>query len=70
MDSALITMLADILIVIGGLNWLIIGLLNKDYIAANVGSNATYIYIIIGLATVYALYKKLFYTERKVTTSA
>lgn len=48
-----------ILILLGGLNWLVIGLLNKDYVAVYSGAYAKYIYILVGIAALYMLAKKI-----------
>jgi len=48
--------LAAVLLVIGGLNWGLVGLLNFDLVAAIFGAGsmlASVVYIVVGLAAVY-----------------
>jgi uncharacterized protein len=52
------TMIALILLVVGGLNWALVGLFNFDLVAALFGSMTVptrVIYVVVGLAAVYAL---------------
>ncbi|MDB5254992.1 MAG: hypothetical protein JWL92_368 [Candidatus Nomurabacteria bacterium] len=51
--------LALILLIVGGLNWLLIGFFNFDLVAAIFGSMTTIsniIYAVVGLATVYVIF--------------
>ena len=54
-----IEFISYILILLGGLNWLVIGLLNKDYVAVYSGAYTKYIYILVGIAALYMLAKKI-----------
>jgi len=46
-----------ILVIIGGLNWLLVGLFEFDLVAGIFGAMATrIIYILVGLATLYVLF--------------
>lgn len=46
-----------ILVIIGGLNWLLVGLFEFDLVAGIFGAMATRIvYILVGLATLYVLF--------------
>lgn len=51
--------LALILVIIGALNWLLVGLFSYDLVAAIFGSNTTFIsraiYTIIGVAGLYSI---------------
>lgn len=49
---------AIILVIIGGINWLLVGLLNFDLVAALFGtlsSISRIVYVVVGLAAVYLL---------------
>lgn len=51
--------LALILLIVGGLNWLLVGLFNFDLVAAIFGSMTALskiIYIVVGLATIYVIF--------------
>ena len=50
--------LAMVLVIIGGLNWGLVGLFNFDLVAAifGTGSVANVIYDLVGLAAVYMIY--------------
>lgn len=53
-----LSMVALALLIVGGLNWALVGLLNLDLIAALFGPMTTasrVIYVLVGLAAVYAL---------------
>ena len=56
-----INLTAEILILIGALNWLSIGLQKGDYIAKYAGQYTSYVFILIGLAGLYFTYKKFVY---------
>jgi uncharacterized membrane protein YuzA (DUF378 family) len=53
----LIDLIALVLVIIGGLNWGLVGFLNFNLVAAIFGDSilAKIIYIIIGLASLYAI---------------
>ncbi len=59
-------MIALILLIVGGLNWLVIGLFQVDMVAAIFGGQAAFlsraIYILVGLSAIYSL--KFFGTLR------
>lgn len=51
--------LALILVIVGGLNWLLVGLFNFDLVAAIFGAATTLsniVYVIVGLAAIYVLF--------------
>jgi uncharacterized membrane protein YuzA (DUF378 family) len=50
---------AEILVIVGALNWLSIGLQNTNYVSKFVGENAKYVYILVGLAGLYLAYCKI-----------
>jgi uncharacterized membrane protein YuzA (DUF378 family) len=49
--------LATVLLVVGGLNWGLVGLFHFDLVAALFGASAlaTIVYVLVGLAAVYQL---------------
>ena len=54
-----IHIVAFILLVVGGLNWLGVGLMNSNYLEMIVGSGssvAKVIYILVGLSAIYELF--------------
>jgi len=61
MDRRLTTLdwIALILVIIGGLNWLLVGLFSFDLVAAIFGELSIIsriIYILVGLAAIYTIY--------------
>ena len=52
-----IVFIANLLVIVGALNWLSIGLLKTDYVTTFLGENAKWIFIIVGLAGVYLAYR-------------
>ncbi len=55
--------ITEILVIIGGLNWLLVGLLQFDLVAAITGSTfgevnplSTVIYVLVGLSALYQLF--------------
>lgn len=59
MEKKAIEMVAGILLIIGGLNWGLIGLVNLNVVTAIFGSIpilAQIIYILVGLSALYMLY--------------
>ena len=50
--------IAMILVIVGGLNWLLVGLLGFDLVAAIFGASmlAKIVYILVGLSAVYVLF--------------
>ena len=58
-DLKNIDLIAKILVIIGGLNWLLVGLINLDLVQRIFGSIpllAKIIYVIVGLSALYMLY--------------
>lgn len=56
--TGVVALVALILLVIGGLNWALIGLFNFDLVAAIFGQMtvlARVVYVVVGVAAVYAL---------------
>lgn len=50
--------IALVLLIVGGINWALVGLLNVDLVAALFGPMSTparVVYVIVGIAAVYAL---------------
>lgn len=50
--------LAIILVIVGGLNWLLVGLFNFDLVAAILGNMSTtsrVVYVLVGLSALYLL---------------
>ncbi len=55
--SRLLTMIALVLLVIGGFNWALVGLFNLDFVAALFGQMtllSRLVYVAVGVAAVYA----------------
>ncbi len=51
--------IALVLLIVGGVNWALVGLFDYDLVAAILGSMTTgsrIVYILVGLAAVYAIY--------------
>lgn len=64
-----IMIIANILVIVGALNWLAVGLLRADYVTQLLGSEyAKYIFIIVGLAGAYLAYHKLMWLVGKDST--
>jgi uncharacterized membrane protein YuzA (DUF378 family) len=56
----IVKLISTFLLIAGGLNWLSIALLNKNIVADLVGNDlAYYVYILVGLAAIIALYSKV-----------
>jgi uncharacterized membrane protein YuzA (DUF378 family) len=54
----MLSVVALVLLVIGGLNWALVGLFNLDLVAAIFGEMSTpsrVVYVVVGLAAIYAL---------------
>jgi uncharacterized membrane protein YuzA (DUF378 family) len=54
-----VDLIALILVIVGGLNWGLVGLFNFDLVAAIFGAGSTLsriVYILVGLAAVYTIY--------------
>jgi uncharacterized protein len=55
---AVVPVIALILLIVGGLNWALVGLFNFDLVAALFGTMSTLsriVYVLVGVAAVYAL---------------
>ncbi|HEX2548595.1 MAG TPA: DUF378 domain-containing protein [Gammaproteobacteria bacterium] len=61
MNAGTLSFVAWILVIIGGINWLLVGLFGIDIVASIFGATilARLIYIIIGLAACYLIYLKV-----------
>lgn len=61
MNTATLAFVSWILVVIGGVNWLLVGLFRVDIVGSIFGDSiiARLIYIIIGLAACYLIYLKV-----------
>lgn len=56
-DPATLKLVANILVIVGALNWLSIGSQNVNYVPQLVGGeNAKYVYILVGVAGLYLVY--------------
>lgn len=57
MNNKMVHMVAFILLIVGGLNWLLIGLFNKDVVVTilGAGTGANVVYILVGLSALYEL---------------
>jgi uncharacterized protein len=67
-----VDLLALILIIVGGLNWGLIGLFNFDLVAALFGDMSALsriVYMLVGLAAIYAIYYAGRSGERRPVTS-
>jgi uncharacterized membrane protein YuzA (DUF378 family) len=55
-----ITMLATALVLVGGLNWLAVGVANRDLVATLLGKGAAArsIYVLVGLAAVFLFFRR------------
>ena len=54
----IVNVLAQILIIVGGINWGLVGLLNLNLVALIFGANSVLsnlIYILVGVAAIYAI---------------
>jgi len=60
-----IKILAEFLIIIGALNWLWIGLFNRDFVAELVHSNSKYVYILVGISGIYLLINKIIWISKE-----
>lgn len=61
MSPGMIAWICWILVIVGGVNWLLIGLINLNIVSLIFGASiiARLIYIIIGLAACYLIYLKV-----------
>ncbi|MFZ2252974.1 MAG: DUF378 domain-containing protein [Minisyncoccia bacterium] len=57
MNNKMVHMVTFILLMVGGLNWLLIGLFNKDVVVTilGAGTGANVVYILVGLSALYEL---------------
>lgn len=59
MDKNVLDWIALVLVIVGGLNWGLVGLLQFDLVAAIFGAGsllANIVYILVGLAALYMIY--------------
>ncbi len=59
MEKTALDWVALVLVIVGGLNWGLVGLLNLDLVAAIFGAGsllAQIVYILVGLAALYTIY--------------
>lgn len=59
MEKSVLDWIALVLVIVGGLNWGLVGLLNFDLVDAILGSIpilAKIVYIVVGLAALYMIY--------------
>lgn len=54
-----IMLIANIIVIVGALNWLGVGLQNVNYVSRYLGNNAQMVFILVGLAGVYLTYTKI-----------
>jgi uncharacterized membrane protein YuzA (DUF378 family) len=47
------------LVILGALVWLFVGIQKKNYVEVFAGQYASYVYILVGLAGLYLLYKEV-----------
>jgi uncharacterized membrane protein YuzA (DUF378 family) len=65
-----ITIITQILIIVGALNWLLVGSLKTNYISKFLPSYAHYVFILVGIAGIYQLYVMLnSFTETQLPAS-
>lgn len=68
-----ITMIALILLIVGGLNWLLVGLFEFDLVAALFGGQteilSRIVYIVVGLSAIWVLVRTPTLLERPVTSA-
>jgi uncharacterized membrane protein YuzA (DUF378 family) len=56
-DSSTLKLVANILVIVGALNWLSIGAQNVNYVPQLVGGeSAQYVYLLVGVAGLYLVY--------------
>lgn len=61
-----VMLIANLLVIIGALNWLAVGLLHADYVTQLVGSEySKYIFILVGIAGIYLAYYKIMWFSGK-----
>jgi uncharacterized membrane protein YuzA (DUF378 family) len=54
-----VVQVAKLLVIAGALNWLSIGLTNTDFVGRLSGSHSKLVFILIGCAGLYLLYKEI-----------
>ena len=56
-----LTIITQVLLIVGGLNWLLVGLLQFDLVAALFGGQTAalsrFVYIVVGLCAIYQLFR-------------
>lgn len=67
------TTVALVLVIVGGLNWLLIGLLQFDLVAALFGGQtgpiARIVYVVVGLAAIWVMIRLPALVERRMAVS-
>jgi uncharacterized membrane protein YuzA (DUF378 family) len=58
-DPATLKLVANILVIVGALNWLSIGAQGVNYVSQYAGPNDKYVYLLVGLAGAYLLYNMI-----------
>jgi uncharacterized membrane protein YuzA (DUF378 family) len=68
--STPITIITQIIVIVGALNWLAIGALKTDYVTKFLPEYAQYVFIAVGIAGIYQLYVLLnSYSETQLPSS-
>lgn len=66
----MLSLISFIIVVVGGLNWLCIGMLQYDFVAGMFGSQANIfsriVYVIVGLMTVYMIFLAIRYKGKVI----
>lgn len=66
----MLSLISFIIVVVGGLNWLCIGMLQYDFVAGMFGSQANIfsriVYVIVGLMTVYMIFLAIKYKGKVI----
>lgn len=65
LEQATLKLIATILVIVGSLNWLVIGLQRTNLVSQIAGPNSNFVYIAVGAAGIYLAY--LIFTEYKKT---
>lgn len=58
-----ISIITRLLIIIGALNWLAVGALNTNYVSKYAGEHAKTIFILVGIAGIYQLYRFIYWSS-------
>ena len=60
-----VMLIANIIVIVGALNWLGVGLQNVNYVSKYLGDNARFVFILVGLAGLYLTYTKVMWFMNK-----